>query len=270
MAQMGKKTLLVEADLRKPFIHHALGIPRDPGLAEAIVGNKDWHECVRSVTDLILGPLGLEKVMAVPNIDKLHILTSGTPPPNPAEFLNSQRMTDLIAAFRQEFDFIIFDCSPILPVTDAAILASKTDGALIVYRVGQTARAGLKRAKVLLENVRGKVLGIILTGVRAEVSPDYEEMEYYRYSYGHEPSGRTDRRLGRPAHQSLFRRAAGFLMKVSVPVKVLLLIPLGLLLVGALAWWGGTAPGRRSGSRGKPRALNPLGRSHRWRLCRGA
>ena len=242
MAQMGKRTLLVEADLRKPFVHHALGIPRDPGLAEAIVGNKDWHECLRTVTDLILGPLGLEKVMAIPNIDKLHILTSGTPPPNPAEFLNSQRMTDLIAAFRQEFDFVIFDCSPILPVTDAAILASKTDGALIVYRVGQTARAALKRAKVLLENVRGKVLGIILTGVRAEVSPDYEEMEYYRYSYGHEPGGRTDRRLGRATRRSLLGRVAGFLMKTSVPVKVLWLIPLGLLLVGALAWWYGAWP----------------------------
>lgn len=110
-AQMGKKVLLVEADLRRPLVHHAFGIPRDPGLAEVIVGNKNWRECVRTVTDLMLGPLGLEKLMASPNIDKLYILTSGTPPPNPTEFLNSQRMTDLIAAFRQEFDIVIFDCS---------------------------------------------------------------------------------------------------------------------------------------------------------------
>jgi succinoglycan biosynthesis transport protein ExoP len=230
MAQMGKKTLLVEADLRKPFIHHAFGITREPGLAEILLGNRDWHECLRTVSDLILGPLGMEKVTAVPNIDKLHILTSGTPPPNPAEVLNSQRMTDLIAAFRQEFDIVIFDCSPTLPVTDAAILTAKTDGALIVYRVGQTARAALKRAKVLLENVGGKILGVVLTGVRAEVSPDFEALEYYRYSYGHEPGGRTS------------ARARGRSREMAPRASILLLIPLGLLLIGALAWWYGAWP----------------------------
>lgn len=209
IAQMGKKTLLVEADLRKPFLHHAFGIPRDPGLTEVIVGNKEWRECLRTVTDLMLGPLGVEKLMAAPNIDKLHLLTSGTPPPNPAEFLNSQRMNDLITAFREEFEVVIFDCPPILPVTDAAILASKTDGVLIVYRVGKIARSALKRAKVLVENVRGTVLGMVLTGLKAEVSADYEELEYYRYAYGHDAAGKSKGR-GR-SHQA--DRAAGFLGK---------------------------------------------------------
>jgi len=238
IAQMGKKILLVEADLRRPFVHHAFGIPRDPGLAEVIVGNKDWRECVRTVTDLILGPLGLEKVMAGPNIDKLFILTSGTPPPNPAEFLNSQRMTDLIGALRQEFDMIIFDCSPVLPVTDAAILASKTDGTLIVYRVGRTARSALKRAKSLLETVRSKLLGIVLTGVRAEVSPDYEELEYYRYAYGHEPG--RDVTVGN-SRGSLLKRVTG-LLKRGASSKSLFVILLSLALVGASAWWFGAWP----------------------------
>jgi succinoglycan biosynthesis transport protein ExoP len=207
IAQAGKKTLLVEADLRKPFLHHAFGLPRDPGLTEVIVGNKDWHECLRSVTDLMLGPLGVDRLMASPNIDKLHLLTSGSLPPNPAEFLNSQRMTELIEAFRQEYDFVIFDCPPILPVTDAAILASKTDGALIVYRVGKIARTALKRAKTLLENVHGQVLGVILTGLKAEISPDYEELQYYRYAYGQEP-GRTSQSRGSasPQKQSLLTK----------------------------------------------------------------
>ncbi len=236
-AQTGKKVLLVEADLRRPFVHHAFGIPRDPGLAEAIVGNKDWRECLRTVTDLMLGPLGLEKLMAAPNIDKLYILTSGAPPPNPAEFLNSQRMTDLIDAFRQDFDLVIFDCSPILPVTDAAILASKTDGALIVYRVGRTARAALKRAKALLENVRGKVLGIVLTGVRPEVSPDYEELEYYRYAYGQEPGQRKSEHVSRLGGES-----AGILKWFRLPAKSVLLVVLSLLLVAVLALWFGVLP----------------------------
>ena len=241
-AQMGKKVLLVEADLRRPFIHHAFGIPRDPGLAEVIVGNKDWRECLRTVADLMLGPLGLEKLMAAPNIDKLSILTSGAPPPNPAEFLNSQRMTDLTAAFRQEFDLVIFDCSPILPVTDATILASKMDGTLIVYRVGRTARAALKRAKSLLENVRSKVLGVVLTGVRAEVSPDYEELEYYRYAYGQEPGQRNAERPTSRGRESIPRRVVGFLTSFRFSIKVILLIVLVLLLVGALAVWFGLVP----------------------------
>jgi capsular exopolysaccharide synthesis family protein len=208
IAQMGKKTLLVEADLRKSFLHHAFGIARDPGLTEVIAGNKDWHECTRTVTDLMLGPLGVDTLMSTPNIDKLYLLTSGTPPPNPAEFLNSQRMSDLIASFREEFDVVIFDCPPILPVTDAAILASKTDGTLIVYRVGKIARSALKRAKVLLENVRGRVLGVILTGLKAELSADYEELEYYRYAYGEEP-GRADRMRAPSAKRSILDRIRG-------------------------------------------------------------
>lgn len=208
IAQMGKKTLLVEADLRKPFLHHAFGVPRDPGLTEVIIGNKDWRECLRSATDLMLGPLGVDTLMSTPNIDKLYVLTSGTPPPNPAEFLNSQRMNDLIGSFREEFEVVVFDCPPILPVTDAAILAAKTDGTLIVYRVGKIARSALKRAKTLLENVRGRVLGVVLTGLKAETSPDYEELQYYRYAYGQEP-GQSERMRALPRKRSLRARITG-------------------------------------------------------------
>jgi capsular exopolysaccharide synthesis family protein len=209
IAQMGKKTLLIEADLRKPFLHHAFGIPRDPGLTEVIIGNKDWRDCLRTATDLMLGPLGVDTLMNTPNIDNLHLLTSGTPPPNPAEFLNSQRMNELIASFREEFDVVIFDCPPILPVTDAAVLASKTDGTLIVYRVGKIARSALKRAKVLLETVRGRVLGVILTGLKAEISPDYEELQYYRYAYGEEP-GRANKMQDHSTKRSLGDKIRGW------------------------------------------------------------
>lgn len=238
LAQMGKNTLLVEADLRKPFLHHAFGITRDPGLAEVIVGNKDWRECLRTVADFMLGPLGVENVMNVANIDKLHLLTSGTPPPNPSEFLNSHRMTDLIQAFRQEFDVIIFDCPPILPVTDAAILASKVDGTVIVYRVGKIARSALRRAKALLENVHGKVLGIVLTGLRAEVSPDFEDLEYYRYAYGHEPGGSTSSRMGQQILEAPKGQARGFFRRILTRGKsLLLLVSMGIFLVGSLMLW---------------------------------
>lgn len=237
LAQMGKKILLVEADLRKPFLHHAFGIPRDPGLAEVIVGNKEWRDCLRTVADLMLGPLGVENIMSVPNIDKLHLLTSGAPPPNPTEFLNSHRMADLIQAFRQEFDVIIFDCPPILPVTDAAILASKLDGTVIVYRVGKIARAALKRAKTLLENVHGKVLGVVLTGLRAEVSPDFEDLEYYRYAYGHEPGRPASSRMDRQDLEARMGRPPGFFKRIFARGKSLHLFLLGIFLIGSWALW---------------------------------
>jgi non-specific protein-tyrosine kinase len=103
---------------------------------------------------------------------------------------------------------VILDCPPILPVTDAAILASKTDGTLIVYRVGKIARSALKRAKTLLENVRGRVLGVVLTGLKAETSPDYEELQYYRYAYGQEP-GQGDRVQALPRKRSFLDKIKG-------------------------------------------------------------
>ncbi|MGH7394113.1 MAG: GumC family protein, partial [Candidatus Methylomirabilales bacterium] len=177
MAQMGRKILLIEADLRKPYLHHAFGIPKEPGLAEVIIGTYEWTDVIRTATDLMLGKLGLEKVATAPGIDNLHILTSGNPPPNPAEFLNSQKMGELIRAFREAYDTVIFDCSPVLPVTDAVILGAKTDGCLIIYRVGKVARSALRRVKTMLENVRARVLGVVLTGLRSEVSPDYQDLE---------------------------------------------------------------------------------------------
>jgi capsular exopolysaccharide synthesis family protein len=238
MAQMGRRTLLVETDLRKPFLHFAFGIPKEPGLAEAILGNQPWTAVLRSVTDLMLGRLGLDQIVGAPNIDQLHLITSGAPPSNPAEFLNSQRMTELIAAFRQEFDIVIFDCAPVLPVTDAAVLASKTDGTLLVHRVGTIARAALRRSKTLLENVHGRVLGVVLTGLKPEVSADFEELEYYRYGYGEGVEGGTKTSPGArgPRAAKRGRLASLFSSKTS------------LLLVGALAGAGlgtlaTTAPG---------------------------
>jgi uncharacterized protein involved in exopolysaccharide biosynthesis/Mrp family chromosome partitioning ATPase len=184
MAQSGKRVLLLEADLRRPAIHRVLGIPRSPGLSDCIIGNAQWPDAIRTVTDLMLGTVGLEKIITATGIDNLHILTSGEPPPNPSEFLNSARMASLLQGLREEYEYVVIDCAPVLPVTDAVVLAGKVDGTLLIYRVGIVARSGLRRAKSLLENVQGKVIGVVLTGLRAEVSPDFAEMEYYRYTYG--------------------------------------------------------------------------------------
>ena len=238
MAQMGRKILLIEADLRKPYLHHAFGIPKDPGLTEVIIGTYQWTDVIRTATDLMLGKLGLEKVATAPGIDNLHILTSGTPPPNPAEFLNSQKMTDLIRAFREAYDVVIFDCSPILPVTDAVILGAKTDGCLIIYRVGKVARSALRRVKTLLENVRARVLGVVLTGLRSEVTPDYQDLEYYRYSYRDEPGRRAEaprRLLDRVKPLKGWLETLG--QALGKMKRTLLLVVLGVLLAAAFLAW---------------------------------
>ena len=119
-----------------------------------------------------------------PGIDNLYLLPSGDQPANPTEFLSAQGMADFLADVRQRYDYIVFDAAPILPVADSSILGAHVDGTLLIVRVGRVARAALRRAKTLLEGARAQVLGVCLTGVRAEVSPDYAEMAYYRYRYG--------------------------------------------------------------------------------------
>lgn len=184
LAQLGKRTLLIEADLRNPFLHHAFGIPKEPGLMEVIIGSARLDEAIRSFPDLILGKAGVEGLIGQPGLDNLFLLPSGHQPPNPAEVLSSQRVVDFLAEIRQQYDYVVLDCAPILPAADPAILGSRVDGTLIVIKVGQVARAALRRAKTLLEAAKARVLGVCLTGVRAEMSPDYAEMAYYRYRYG--------------------------------------------------------------------------------------
>lgn len=194
-AQMGKKVLLVDADLRKPVIHQIFGIEKVPGLAEILIGSSKWEDAVQNITDLMLGHLGLENIISTPGFDNINIITSGTPPHNPSEFLNSKRMEEQIKLWREHYDLIIFDTPPTLPVTDAVILGSKIDAVIIVYQVGKIARSALKRTKLLLDNTQARVLGVVLNAIKAEVSPDFYQFSYslYRY-YGREEDDTTERK----------------------------------------------------------------------------
>lgn len=180
LAQDGKRVLLVDADLRRPFLHRRLGLQRDPGLAEVLMGGTQWRESVRTVTDLMLGSLGVDRVINTPGLDNLNVLTSGALPSNPAEFLNSAKFASLVAEMRDEYDVVLFDTPPILPIADAVMVSSRVDGAVLIYQVGRIGRSALKRAKFLLDHAQAKVLGVVLTNVRAEITPEYG---YYRYEY---------------------------------------------------------------------------------------
>lgn len=180
MAQDGKRVLLVDADLRRPFVHARLGLERSPGLADVLVGGMPWREAVKTVADLMIGLLGVDRIVNTPGIDLLHVMTSGSLPHNPAEFINSPKFMETIREMREEYDVVLFDTPPILPIADAVMMSAKVDGVILVYQVGRIGRSALKRAKFLVEHAQGKVLGMVLTNVRAEITPEYG---YYRYEY---------------------------------------------------------------------------------------
>jgi polysaccharide biosynthesis transport protein len=180
MAQDGKRVLLVDADLRRPFVHARLGLERSPGLSDVLIGGVPWREALRTVTDLMIGLLGVDRIVNTPGIDLLNVMTSGHIPPNPAEYINSAKFLEVIKEMRDEYDVVLFDTPPILPIADAVMMSAKVDGVVLVYQVGRIGRSALKRAKFLVDHAQGKVLGTVLTNVRAEITPEYG---YYRYEY---------------------------------------------------------------------------------------
>lgn len=182
MAQAGKRVLVIDADLRRPAVHQVFGIDKSPGLTELLLGTKTVQQVCRSLPDLLMGHFKVEEIMAFPGIDKLNIVTSGFLPPNPSECLNSGRLDDLMREFRQQYDLILIDTPPILPVADSIILGRKADGTLLVYEVGDIPRVALRRAKLVLEQAQVKVLGIVLNNMRAEIAMDQYHFDYH-YPY---------------------------------------------------------------------------------------
>jgi len=182
MAQAGLHTLLIDADMRRSTIHKIFGLEKkEPGLCDVLRGTKKPEEVIRKFTDILMGELGLDEALKVPGLDNLNILTSGSLPAMPAELLASAEMKTLLEELRAKFDLIIVDTPPVLAVADAAILSSNTDGVMLVYRVGKTARSVLLRTKTQLIESGAQVKGIILNNISPEVEMRYGY--YYQYKY---------------------------------------------------------------------------------------
>ena len=187
MAQLGKQTLLVDCDLRRPTLPSLFGLDKEPGLTEVIVGNYRWRDVVRTVTDIVTGGMGMEDILQTQRISNLNILTSGAIPPNPAELLNSTKMEEFVDEISESYDIVLFDSPPLLHVADAAILGKKLDGAVMVYKAGDIPRTSLKRSVGLLTSVQIEVFGIVLNGIRSDISADFQELgNYGYYAYGSE------------------------------------------------------------------------------------
>ena len=152
MAQGGRKTLLVDCDLRRPRQHELFGVPDRPGLTTMILDNVD------------------EPPLAATGVENLALLPAGPLPPNPADLLSSRRMELLITNLKSRADIVLFDAPPVISVTDAALLASKLDGVLLVVSAGQTKREHAQRAKELLEKINVRLVGAVLTNATVDTS----------------------------------------------------------------------------------------------------
>ena len=169
LALTNERVALVECDLRRPLVAKRLGIDGAVGTTSVLIGKVTAREAMQPV-----GEHGLQ------------VLTCGPIPPNPAELLQSNAMENLIEELRSQFDVVILDAPPLLPVTDAAILAAQADGALVVVRHGKTTRDQLRHAVERLDAVDAKTLGVVLNMVPARRGNSAYTYSY-SYSYGSLP-----------------------------------------------------------------------------------
>jgi tyrosine-protein kinase len=167
----GQRTLLIDGDLRRPQLATLFGLEGTVGL-----------------TSVLLGRIDLDEAIQEHRTSGLAVLTSGALPPNPAELLQSRAMKQLLDAARLDYDVIIIDAPPLLPVTDAALIAAQVDGAIVVVRQGKTTRDQLSHSIERLTAVGARPLGITLNMVARRGRKGYGYGYGYGYSYGYAPA----------------------------------------------------------------------------------
>ena len=160
-AQEGKRVLLVDADMRKPTVHHTFKLNNTRGLANVLT---------RQAT--------IDEVIYESDIDGLQVVTSGPIPPNPAELLTSQTMKYVMQDLASQYDVVIFDAPPILSVTDSQILSNKCEGTILVVNSGVAEKAEVIKAKEALLASQANILGVVMNNFKLE-----RDHYYYQY-YG--------------------------------------------------------------------------------------
>ena len=165
MAQEGKKTLLVSANLKAPIIDKMFGLKREPGLSDVLRGDVELKEAIRTSTDILMGTLGWEEILKIPGLENLNVLTSGRDVPNPFQLLNSSKMIKLIEEFKANFDLVLFDGTDMRTTTDGILLGSKLDGIVLVCQAKKVRRGAVARTKRYLENANTNLLGVVVNNV---------------------------------------------------------------------------------------------------------
>ena len=165
-ASMGKKTVLIDSDMRKPRIHKLTDIERSPGLSDALIGEVQLSSIIKQVL-----------------LSNLYVIPAGTLPPNPSELLTSDRMDEFQQKFNKTFDIIIYDSPPMMSVTDALILSKTARNTVLVIKGGETERRAVKHAAKQLEELDAKILGAVLNEVIMAKAMYYGKLgKYGKYS----------------------------------------------------------------------------------------
>jgi len=163
LSQLGGNVLLIDADLRRARCHRVLAVDNHLGLTEVLTGSRDLVEMIRAT-----------------DIEHLFFLCAGSVPPNPTELLNSPKMAEVMLQLRENYEYVVIDSAPVLPVSDSMVLSKLTDGVVIVANGSATPRQQVKNACARLEYARAKILGLVLNKVKIH-SPDYHY--YYHQDY---------------------------------------------------------------------------------------
>jgi polysaccharide biosynthesis transport protein len=173
LAQLGDRTLLIDADLRKPGVGRLLNMTsgKYAGLSSYLAGV--------SSLDLV--------TVQHPSVPNLSAIPTGPLPPNPADLLSSHRLADAIAQLRSKFKFIVIDTPPVMAATDAVILSVQADGVVLVVRSGETPKEAFTRTRDLLVSVKCRLLGVVLNAVNSNAPDYYYSYRYYPYAYGYGP-----------------------------------------------------------------------------------
>lgn len=167
-AQSGKKTLVIDTDLRRPVIHKIFGVAKEPGITDVLINQTSLHDAIKPTV-----------------VEGLFILPAGHSTPNPGELIGSQRMDELLKLLKQEMDIVLMDSPPVVAAIDSAILGTKTQGVLLVFNMDETKR---EAATFCIEQIRrsgGTVIGGVLNNIDVDrrYGYYYGNRYYYRYKY---------------------------------------------------------------------------------------
>ncbi|MCX6601306.1 MAG: polysaccharide biosynthesis tyrosine autokinase [bacterium] len=190
LTQTGSRVLLVDSDLRRPTLHNFFAMDKTYG-----------------VTNVLVGSLSFDDVIKHTEVEKLDVITAGDIPPNPAELVASESMRRFIELARSRYDYVLLDSPPVIAVTDAAVLATRVDGTVLVVGSGTVNKREVVRAVGLLKNVRSPVLGVVLNGldIKKIYGSYYYYFHYYQYYYYYGSESNTKKRRGpsRPEYQEV-------------------------------------------------------------------
>ena len=175
LAESGVSVCLLEGDLRRPWLLDYMGLQGSVGLTDVLIGRYQLDDVLQDFGRLPLALLG-----------------AGPTPPNPSELLGSTAMADVLAELRRRYDYVLIDAPPLLPVTDAAIMSTMVDGSILVTGSGVVTKDQLDHALDTLENVSGKLLGLVINRI-----PKSRTGGYYDYRYEYKPNESTTERSKR-------------------------------------------------------------------------